>query len=781
VEPATPAPLVAIAAAPAEPKELSGLAAAPDDRGRRPSLPAGPPAVGDKPGPPQSAMVAVIPSRPLQEAGVAALLEANLGPPGRAIRRTQAASVAAAMLPTAATAAGAPPAATTVPSRIEAPASRPLRATAAPAVNAIAATAEPARGPDRPEAAIPTPVAQRPQPAGTVAGGPTESPAAATPPRSDRPVPGKVEMPQEMPVGPAAVASIVAGLEAPTEPQARAAATAARPIAIAAEPGARPQTPQPDPTVSLTMAIASPVRKQAASQVPARLGPVGTALERQWSGPERLAAGAVQSPQAELPPAATVAAAIVAGPYAPRPVERPERSASSPGVLPSRPSATAGQSALNPGLVSPEPPGTPLRAPQARQGVAVAVMPSPLAGSLPSLPPAAGLGRSKLGVEARVRLSPGELYREREPARRQETIRTHGGTLGTERSVEQGLEFLARYQFPDGHWSLHQMPDHARQFPDPALGQMQSDTAATGLAMLCFLGAGYTHQQGKYQAAVDRGLRWLVERQKPEGDLFTGGTSYAWFYSQGIATIALGEACGMTRDRQLRAAAQKAVAFIVDAQEPEHGGWRYLPRQESDTSVTGWQLLALRSAEMAGLEVPEATLQGIGRWLDSARGDGLGGRYVYNPLAADTPQQRSGRVTSLAMTAEGLLMRLYLGWAPNHPALINGADHLKSNLPEWGTGDHPRRDAYYWYYGTQFMFQMQGDWWTQWNARIRTLLTESQVREGPWAGSWHPLLPVPDRWGEPAGRLYVTTLHLLMMEVYYRHLLLFQPVPGPGG
>ena len=126
------------------------------------------------------------------------------------------------------------------------------------------------------------------------------------------------------------------------------------------------------------------------------------------------------------------------------------------------------------------------------------------------------------------------------------------------------------------------------------------------------------------------------------------------------------------------------------------------------------------------------------------------------------------------MTAEAMLMRMYLGHPSEDPGLIAGAEHLKGNLPAVGTADRPRRDCYYWYYATQAMFQMQEDYWTAWNDRLRPLAESSQIQFGDQAGSWHPLRPVRDKWGHAGGRLYVTALHLLMLEVYYRHLPLFQ-------
>jgi hypothetical protein len=165
----------------------------------------------------------------------------------------------------------------------------------------------------------------------------------------------------------------------------------------------------------------------------------------------------------------------------------------------------------------------------------------------------------------------------------------------------------------------------------------------------------------------------------------------------------------------------------------------------------------------------------VTRWLDHAQGAGGDpSRYAYRPNSIQTHQREPSRV----MTAEALLMRQYLGWRRDTPDMIEGAQWLRTNPPQYGqpTTSQPSgdRDAYYWYYATQVMFQMQGDYWRDWNDRLQPLVLASQVKQGPLAGSWDPQLPVPDRWGYWGGRIYLTSMHLLMLEVYYRHLPIYQ-------
>lgn len=332
----------------------------------------------------------------------------------------------------------------------------------------------------------------------------------------------------------------------------------------------------------------------------------------------------------------------------------------------------------------------------------------------------------------------------RDPRLRVEVVKQEGGTTLTEAAVSRGLRWLASQQKPDGRWQLD--------------GGIRSDPAATSLALLPFLGAGQTHLVGRYQNNVSKGLRWLVTNQKPDGDLSAGSSGNSRMYAHGQSAIVLCEAFAMTGDEELRVPAQKAIDFIVKAQHSQ-GGWRYTPGEAGDTSVVGWQVMALQSARAANLSIRSPigidVMAKANDYLDSvAHKDGS--QYSYMPRNAPTH----------VMTAEGLLCRMYLGWTKSDPGLVRGVEYLNANhLP---SNNQP--DFYYWYYGTQVFHHSGGQAWENWNLRMREILVDRQLTSGNNAGSWNPDGPH----AQQGGRIYVTSLAICTLEVYYRHTPIFR-------
>ena len=326
----------------------------------------------------------------------------------------------------------------------------------------------------------------------------------------------------------------------------------------------------------------------------------------------------------------------------------------------------------------------------------------------------------------------------------------YGGTSSSELAVENGLKWLANHQFPDGSWRLYFSKG-------PCAGQCKNDgtsestTAATGLTLMAFLGAGYTHRSGPYQQQIQDGLDYLKSRLRKSifGGRLTEGNKA--MYSQGIATIALSEAYSMTRDENLRETIESAIEYIVTAQH-SRGGWRYSPGEPGDTTVTGWQVMALKSAEMAGIEVPAKTIRQAKKFLASVS-DSSSGHFGY--------MDKKKEATS---TAIGLLLEIYLGRSIQHRGLTEGSRYISKLGPS-------ANNIYFNYYATLLMFHMQHESWDQWNQEMRDYLIQTQEKNGHQSGSWY----FKERYGSVGGRLYTTAMAIMILEVYYRYLPLFDP------
>lgn len=340
----------------------------------------------------------------------------------------------------------------------------------------------------------------------------------------------------------------------------------------------------------------------------------------------------------------------------------------------------------------------------------------------------------------------------RSQAGRRAAVRRYGGTAESELAVVSGLEWLQSIQRGDGSWNFAAAGDAG------GAGSFNTtDMGATALAMLCFLGAGHTHlSEGPFQPTVRRGMDWMQQSARTGSwgtDLRGDYQGNAGMYVQGIAAIVLCEAAAMEPDdRDIRRLAIGAIDFIERAQDPFGGGWRYEPRDPGDTSVTGWQVMALQSARAGRIRVASTTFRDVRLFLNTVEAGG-GAYYGY----------RGPQLERHAMTAVGLLCRMYLGWKRDHDGLRRGVEHLSRLGPS-------RDDMYFNYYATQVLYHWGGDPWQRWNERMREQLVETQLRDGPGAGSWN----VTDPHGAAGGRIYQTALSILTLEVYYRHLPLYQ-------
>jgi hypothetical protein len=373
------------------------------------------------------------------------------------------------------------------------------------------------------------------------------------------------------------------------------------------------------------------------------------------------------------------------------------------------------------------------------------------------------------------------VYRSRLDPNRTTLAQRAGATLASEQAVERALDWLARHQdADDGKWNGGTSRnrdgsvfrnDDSFTIHCPAgevcFGECfypEADTALTGLSLLAYLGAGYTHVDGKYTSVVGKGLEFLVKQQKPDGDLRGNGLAVG-MYCHSMATLALCEAYALTGDARLRGPVERAVGFLVRARSKDGLAWRYSPgASDSDTSILGWAVMALKSGKSAGIAIPPETQAGIFAWLRKVSKGTSGGLAFYD----FEPNKTNVTPT---MTAEAWACRQFLEVGGPGPASDEAARYLIQNKTDRG-----EYNIYYLYYGTLAMYQHGGDAWSTWNGRVRDDVVKRQRTKGHMAGSWDP---DDSPYGSLGGRIYGTALATLTLEVYYRFLRLYEPSPGP--
>lgn len=361
-----------------------------------------------------------------------------------------------------------------------------------------------------------------------------------------------------------------------------------------------------------------------------------------------------------------------------------------------------------------------------------------------------------------------------------------GGGGETENAVLAALKWLARHQNEDGSWSVKDYPNRCNRLQkyasggkcSPAPGHEDFDAGVTGLSILAFLGAGYTHLSREkhdgicFGDVVKKGLQWLMNHQDPEGCIGRR-TAQKYMYNHLICALAMSEAYGLTGSNLFKDQAQKAVDFSVNAQNPGKA-WRYSYKSgDNDSSVTGWAAMVLKSSELSGLSIPRTAYDGCRAWFDEVTEEDYyrvgythkGTGKVFVPGMNEQFEHHE------ALTAIAVMSRIFMDKNKSDPRLAGGCQLLVKDLPVWKDN---LIDFYYWYYASLALFQFDGpsgQYWKQWNEKMKEALVKNQnpPSTGCKSGSWEPI----DRWSGEGGRVYCTAINALTLEVYYRYANVF--------
>ncbi len=359
--------------------------------------------------------------------------------------------------------------------------------------------------------------------------------------------------------------------------------------------------------------------------------------------------------------------------------------------------------------------------------------------------------------------------------------------------ITAALEWLEDHQHPEGHWSASTFSaDSARSEakkthnlewvnpgkPEGDAGKAGNhDVAWTSLALLAFVGSGYDHKEGEYRSTVRLGILSLRKIQDNDGCFGEGKCSSV--HDHAVATMAISELYGLSLDPILKPMADKGVEYLLAAQN-EDGGWGAGKGvKESDTQMTGWCVLALKSARMAGLQVDtEKAWKGANKWLDSVSAEVKGDtRTGYKRKGDQSPRtkQTAKWVAHPDMEAVNITSRLFSDhWDLQDKDLKSQSALLAKDTPVWAD---KKVDMAYWYFGSLALFQVGGEAWKTWSAPLTKALLDNQRgwrpedkdstadtldEHGSWdaVGAWHP-------WG---GRVGATAMGALTLQVHARYL-----------
>ncbi len=388
--------------------------------------------------------------------------------------------------------------------------------------------------------------------------------------------------------------------------------------------------------------------------------------------------------------------------------------------------------------------------------VAVSISLLPKAPTDPAGPLWSSILTESSGGQALHELPNGGMHR-RDADSRKQLGKMYGATDESEDAVEAALAWLAAHQQRNGSWSfdLSHEPCNGRCRNNQREGadNARPATAATGLALLAFLGAGYSHHEGKYAETVQRGLYFLRDAAMPTDfglDLQSGS-----MYGHGIAALAISEAMAMSRyngrqDTELLGLTTKVAEFTMTAQH-QLGGWRYVPGSPGDMTVSAWQILSLVSAQHGGVFLRTGTLPRAEMFIRSLSKPDL---YQFGYQS----QRAEPRTTAI-----GLCLLLYLGQSPKDVPFAKSVDGVAARGPRL-------TDVYHDYYATLLLHHVRHREWAAWHVPLREHLIKSQSKADHEAGSWH----FKDENGDVGGRLYTTAMAAMILEVYYRYLPLYQ-------
>jgi prenyltransferase beta subunit len=310
-----------------------------------------------------------------------------------------------------------------------------------------------------------------------------------------------------------------------------------------------------------------------------------------------------------------------------------------------------------------------------------------------------------------------------------------------EQLIRGAMKYLAANQNPNGSWTSTESTKH--------------EVAITGYALMAFLAAGHLPDEGEYGANVTSGVNFLLNSVRADGFIQAGTTN---MYGHGVATIALAEVYGQSRDTRVRGKLQAAVKLIVSCQNNE-GGWRYQPKvADADMSVTVLQVTALRAAKNAGLDVPQTTIDKAVAYVRSCYDQPSGG-FTYQP---------GNHSPGFARTAAAIYSLQVCG-EYDDPRVKTGLGYIQKNL-----ADERQWFTYGNFYAAPAVYMIGGESWKTWYENISVLLMNPNSRGGMLKTQGDMYYWDGARDSTKVGPVYTTAVYAMILAMPYHYLPLYQ-------
>lgn len=368
------------------------------------------------------------------------------------------------------------------------------------------------------------------------------------------------------------------------------------------------------------------------------------------------------------------------------------------------------------------------------------------------------------------------------------------------RQVDAAVTWLMRHQDPLGFWSSNNFrkwcgPEGATRCNGDGL--QNYDVGMTGLALMALMVQANDKSCGDVDGAVARGVNWLMSMQDPGTGQVGNKSTHEYLYLHAVATHAMCRAYRLTPSEALHDACVKALEYLLAARNPFEG-WRYEnpPNGENDTSITGWMILALDEARLAGFDVPlpdrpepatwfESAYRGAERWVDlaTARDSGRVGYNEAGTFSARIPNVNTHfppaddrREYTEVLTAIGIKIQISCGTKLSAAIIEKQINLLMDCLPTTvrmganaGQPEYYGGDMYYFFHGTEALYALRDFYpkeWKRWKTALDETVLPTQLTEGHTAGSWDPNGP----WGMVGGRVYSTAMMALTIATPWREL-----------